>query len=756
MRTTDRIGFKLVIKEPNAEERTVIVCPRYDGLKMNWKRESNRVYHTLDFDGNIEFWGVDFETMKNCPLRTVFELVVFVKGRGEVGRCEFRKTDCEWNIDDERCTLDISANNIYKKLADGKDNEYNVVKLGLVKKEMNLYVYPQNQVYFANDDVITLIGHTGNPAQPDVARTLTEKILGRMLFNDISRHYGVVRHEQSGEVYTFDVNINTDCTEEINIGRNVFYGCLLGERQENDSTYRLYYGRISMNSNSYVGFVWTVNGLASLSESCGFVQYAGTNRYEYRLTSFGEYYFTSTCRIWVPYVRTVSPLPNAIYNESELIHPNDITEGINNNYKTIIYNGITVPYALSHISLSTRTSDHDKGYGQIANTQLYYDTPDDDQHWVPVRKDSWMAGVSMWVGDLYVTQNIKSGYSDFKNIKDFYNFGDVIKAVVKQIDPAIKFENDTDHSAFLFGNINPVSSQPQNTLYVSQKSNILKLDYDYPAWLAPITWGKIENLLKNAFGCYWDLVERNGETHLRIEHFTFYERGGSYSDINRGTLDLTVLRDTANRQPAAGKTNKWKWDTSGAGLYSSANRYEFGWMDTQSEIFDGAPIEVPEEHRLFTGEKKEERKIEWFSSDIDFLTSVPSECSSDGFAIVMEDLTQTGAVITENVHYAGQNYELSLEYLQPKYLIQGIYAAKVKIGGKEYSNVVVAKMRTDEVSFQLPAEQWETNPVTHETHDTWVSPTELLKTDAGTGIIDSLTYNMHNGVWTATVRYNNE
>ena len=135
MRTTDRIGFKLIIKEPDTAERTIVVCPRYDGLKMKWQRESGKVYHTLDFEGNLEFWGVDFVTLLNCPLRTVFELVVFLKGRGEVGRSEFRKTDCEWNLNDGWCKVDISTYDKYSKINDHKDDEYNLVKLGISKKE---------------------------------------------------------------------------------------------------------------------------------------------------------------------------------------------------------------------------------------------------------------------------------------------------------------------------------------------------------------------------------------------------------------------------------------------------------------------------------------------------------------------------------------------------------------------------------------------------------------------------------------------
>ena len=240
----------------------------------------------------------------------------------------------------------------------------------------------------------------------------------------------------------------------------------------------------------------------------------------------------------------------------------------------------------------------------------------------------------------------------------------------------------------------------------------------------------------------------NGVTHLRIEHQFFYDNGLTYNPQgNQGsTIDLLHGRfDISNRQPQAFHTNQWKWDVDGNGLYSTACRYEYGWMDTQSAIFDGETIEVPEEYRLFTDDKTEERKVDWFSSDVDFLTSVQVECSSDGFVVVMEDYTNPGWIVTGHTNYSGQNYQLSFEYLQPLYLTYGIYAEKVKIGddGTAYDTGGHARMRTPEISFNL---------LDGET----VEPSNVLITEVGGGTIDTLTYDMSSGEWTATLRYENE
>jgi hypothetical protein len=299
----------------------------------------------------------------------------------------------------------------------------------------------------------------------------------------------------------------------------------------------------------------------------------------------------------------------------------------------------------------------------------------------------------------------------------------------------------------LFNTINPLNGLQQGQLYISQKSNILNLGYDYPAWLAPIKWSQIETLLREAFDCYWSLYKRNGQMHLRIEHRQWYENGGTYtqSGVQVASIDLTSTFRNGTPCTFGDKTRHWEFDTDGSGTVSTASRHEYGWMDTQSEIFDGQPITVPEAYRLFTDEKVEQHKVDWFSSDIDFLTSVQAECSSDGFALVMENPNQANWIITGSPEYGGQNYQLSFDHLQDKYLLKGIYAEKVKIGENDTltdtgSN---ARMRTSEVQMRVP-------------DGMAVEPSDTIKTAVGIGVIDTLEYDLHSQLYTVKLRYENE
>ena len=736
MRTTDRIGFKLIIKEPDTAERTIVVCPRYDGLKMKWQRESGKVYHTLDFEGNLEFWGVDFVTLLNCPLRTVFELVVFLKGRGEVGRSEFRKTDCEWNLNDGWCKVDISTYDKYSKINDHKDDEYNLVKLGISKKGIGLYVFPQNQVYFQDDRIITLYGY-GEPSISQASAITshdTTDLYNRGFGNGV---FGVaLKRNNTTEVFT---SVTNESLMTINITHGgTVYHCILLGTTNNYSAYFAYYTQanvkfyviiISYLTGSTIHFVPAVGGIYDNL---------------YSAVRFNVNGWDFTCRIWATYFG-MAAFPEI--NGWHAIYEGDITSNFNKNLKS--RTPMSIDYVTSHVRISTVTSETATEYGMVPETGRYYDKPDNTEHWQPVRQDSWFGGISIWVGNLYVSYSDYNAYKGSANVDDFYLFTDAVRAVIKKIDPSIEFEENDSH--FLFDNPNPLpsSAKPQGPLYISQKSNVLNLGYDYPAWQAPVKWSQIETFLKNALGCYWDLYEdSNGVTHLRIEHQFFYDNGGTYNPQGNqsATIDLLHNRfDVATRQPQAFHTNRWKWDVDGNGLYSSACRYEYGWMDTQSAIFDGDTVEVPEEYRLFTDDKTEERKVDWFSSDIDFLTAVQAECSSDGFVVVMESYTNPGWIVSGHENYSGQNYQLSFEYLQPLYLVYGIYAEKVQIGdgNTAYDTGSHARMRTSEVSFNLLEGEW-------------AEPSDVLITEAGEGVIDTLTYDMSSEKWTATVRYNNE
>ena len=772
MRTTDKLGFKLIIREPNVDERTVVVCPRYDGLKIKWSRPSGKMYFQKELSGNIKFWGVDFETVQACALRTKFTLVVYDRRKGEIARCDFLKTDCKWDINHATCEVDVSSWNPYKKIEASKDNEYNLVRLGINKKTMNFFVYPQNQIYVLNDNKLAMFGISGNGILHDVGQITHMYSLNEMGF--LPDPIGIVSRSPSYFSKIRPVVLLTDFTlapaYEADYGGAAFFSNSdTWDATGQESNYFVYMKKLYKNgiysSSHYLEF-WYYEDAAHSSQALstryfrltlvdgGGIQFMTENIISfselslttsitfYRYTSLGRLDYTvgipSTTRFCIPVLRLLT----AQTLDGRTLTSEDIAASFNNNLKSYATNTSMVSNMV--VKVSNVTSEEDKGYGPVENTDLYYDTPDNLQHWTPIYKDAWFGGYSFWLGENNVSDNYKERYQYNATVSDFYLLGNAIKAVLHEIDPDLHFEPDTTHSQFLFSTTNPVGGAQQGALYISQKSNVLNLGYDYPAWQAPVTWGKIETLLNNAFNCYWEIYEENGERHLRIEHRTFFENGGTYDGSSTaGLIDLRTIYRTANRTPFSDKTNRWEWDKDGGSTSSCANRYEYGWMDTQSAIFDGETIEVPEDYQLFEDERVEERKVDWFSSDIDFLTSVQAECSSDGFVIVMESLSNAGWIITGNPNYSGQNYELSFEYMQPLYLLSGMYSPMLKIGDSEQPNTFTSRLRKAEVTFSLPDE-------------TNVKAGDLIWTEVGKGLAETLELDLSSDHFTATVRYENE
>lgn len=734
MITTDKLNFRLVIEEPDTTARTVIVCPRYENLKIKWSKPQGKMYYAEELSGNVKFWGVDFVLVRDCALRTKFTLIVYSEAT-EVGRCYFRKTDCDWDINHGVCDVTVDTYDEYDKIEANKDNEYNLVDLNIEKNRLYFYQYPVRQVYAADSSDIYLFAHQEPYNAQVTAVEDAEQLSQSMHFGNYARLAIRLTSDTHGSFMGMTYATRTIITPGVRWTFNISMQGINGYSEQTIA--------LSYNGTRLTGTLTIAGTTYSMTSVGGDFD---TIRREATLAfTVGQNIYRFDSRITAVFSRLAVPVVVAGYELVEGdVYKGQMVSGLGLT-QTDVYSN------LPNIAISSNVSSTDTGYGKVEGTNYYYDKPDTTNEWWPLYKDSWADGLSLWVGTNWVTVLALRQYRKNVYISDFYTLGDAIKAVLNKIDSSIVFEADADHSQFLFGSSNPISGESQGTLHISQKSNILNLGYDYPAWQAPITWARIETLLNNAFNCYWDLyTDSNGDKNLRIEHYAFYANGGTYQPGVINTFNLNSKYNTANRMPYAFNTNRWQWD-----LDTQADRYEYGWMDTQSALFDGNAITIPEAYKLFTEDKSEERKVDWFSSDVDFLVSVPSECSSDGFVLVMEDYTNSPDedgkrwVLIDNSNansiygYYLTNYQLALKYLQPRFCIQGMYSPKVLIGDDEVDNEMVARMRTAEVQFRIP--KGET-----------MIPHMSITTEAGVGMIETLEWDLASDGWTATIRYENE
>lgn len=735
------------------------VNPQYNSLNIKHVKHDDEMYYTSSFDSKLTFVETDFELIYNCDIRTKFELTLIDNsGVFSLKRMTFMRTDCEIDINHETIVVTPILFDKYKKLNEKKDDEYSVVDMGLDKYAVKFRIHPLREYYILGDSNICVFSDSLLPAYTSIKNMpLRWQDMTNVNPVDISdnKDFGFKNMYVCGGVgtgvlsgiwanwdnvfHTVGLNHSMFMTREYLPGAFNTLDYFISLRWMQTTPIEPIYWFIDLfninDSNTPVSSVQLDEDTDTLIGTRHTVTFSG--------------YGTFTFQIFHVFSRIVTAVQDLVESDTvkaislEDIYPLQYKNALRENeyFGKADENGT---YNLFFCKFSTRISDTDKGYGQIQegnNAGKYYDTPDDEGIWQPAYKESWFQGASIW---FYMRQlYLGTEYYKINDLPDSYKLGDVIKGMLAKIDSSIIFEPDTEHSLFLFSQINPVTQLPQNQKYITQKSNFLKYEYDYAAWKAPLKWSQLDELLKNAFNCYTELFYKDSDNswHLRIEHVSYFLKGHTYdsSGFTQNALDLNNLYDGFNRKKLSFKTNRWKYDTS-----SQASRYEFGWMDTQSDAFDGSPLVVAEEYKLYEDEHKVDCKVSWFSSDIDFMQMAIEECSNDGFVIL--SVLQNGYVEFQRVNstrYA-QNFSLAFDYLVPAFHIYNKYAAIVFYEGtnEQYAVSIRKKMRiANDIMFKVPA-NYE------------LQPTQHIITEVGIGEIEELTVDMTDNSCITTLRYN--
>lgn len=756
MRTRNRYKFTLTAVLLDEVLFSQQVHPQISDLNMKYTKEANQVYYVPSFESALTFVETEFDLIVSQDIRAKFSLsMVDTYHIFSTKQMSFMRTDCEIDVNHKLVTVTPKLFNPYKKLIDKRDEEYSVVDMGLEKHDTYFRIHPLREYYLWQDSNICVFNDSLQPAYSaiknmpvrwqdmtnvNITGDNANKDLG---FKNAYACGGIGTGTLAGRWSCLDNTFHTN--QDINHQLFICRGYTPTAAFPDDYFISLQWTQTSPLEEIY----WYLNLHASDGTILRSVQlYGGINsviglRQTVTFTGYGTFTFQAF-HVFSRMVTAISDL-----SEGDNVKAIDYAEDIyplrykfalrENQYFGSIYN----TYNFFFCKFSTRISDTDKGFGQIqegADAGKYYDKPADDGFWQPVYKESWFQGVSVW----FYMRGLALDNDYYKTVKlpDSYKLGDVIKGMLGKINSSIVFETDEYHSQFLFSQINPVTGITQNQKFVTQKSNYLNYEYDYPAWKAPLKWSQLEELLAHAFNCYPELFydDTDNAWHLRIEHISYYMNGHTYNNDggNNAVVDLVQARDGFNRESLSFRTNRWKYDTE-----SQADRYEFGWMDTQSNAFEGFPLIVTDEYSLYEDTKKEDCKVSWFSADIDFMQMVVEECSNDGFVIL--SCTNNGVVEfnrSSGLRYA-QNYSLSFDYLIPTFHIYNKYAEIMQNEetGETYEIVGRKKMRiAEDIQFKAP-------------ENIEIQPSNLVKTEAGFAEIDTITIDMTDNSCTATLRY---
>lgn len=608
----------------NSDDK-IEITPHYKELSKKYTKESGQEFFRESLDGKINLFGQDYELINNSNLEDQLIFIVNKYNRTsgkwvEYYKGEFNKTDCKLDYDKKKCELKTTAIDDYNEVMNKYENTYDLIKLAPAITHINLHKRSLMQVYVRGANSISNF-FGGIYWEDDVNEAIDDH-------NTLINKYYFSYITSGNEFYVSGSKISG--INGVYAGTDGYWSCWNGytayadnieEITIGDNVIRAFTLKIKRNSDNTVLYQST--------------QIQMTNRKEYDISITNTTTLTNpndksdTCTIDTVFVYDIFQRllcdvdtvedSEGIKNTYDLPLDDFVTD--NRNYKKCIGLRGGLFFCTSRaVNEPTRYGLND--YGQYFTNQFISSTSGLGRP-LPISRNSW-ANASLW----YVYEDFTYEFFEERlrkqyTLKDSYSIAAVIKALLNKIDPTLKHEATAEYSRFLYDTTVPLGGMARFYVFITQKTNILKGDYDQPAQKAEISFEDLMKMLRDCFRCYWYIEDGK----FKIEHISFFMNGGSYSSNANIQLDFTKLTDQFNKKPSAYFQSEIEYDKTDLN-----QRYEFGWMDDVTDLFGGVTIDVKSNY--IQKDKNEEINISQFSSDIDYMLFNPSNFSEDGFALL--------------------------------------------------------------------------------------------------------------------------
>lgn len=711
--------YKFYISKNNGDK--VEVRPHYKELNKKYAKESGQEFFRISLDGKINLFGSDYEIISQSSIEDQLIFIVdkynnTSKKWVEYYRGEFSKTDCKFDHDKKKCELKTTAVDGYTEVMNKYENTYDLIKLAPEISKINLHKRSLMQVYISGANSISNF-FGGIYWEDDVNEAIDDHdtLVNKYYFSYI---------KAGNEFYVRGAGISD--VNGVYAGTNGYWSCWNGYTcyMGTDTPMTKAYIYIKRNSDGAVLYQSVKQWMFTNAGNC----YIGRENIEMVNVSNPSDKFTIESpflyhiyRRLLCDVDTISD-SEGVKNTYNLPSDDFVTD--NRNYKKCI--GLTG--GLFFCTSRTVTEPTKYGlndYGEYFTNEFIPASAGIGRP-LPISKNSW-ANASLWyVYDSYYEyfeERLRKQYT----LKDSYSIGAAIKAILKKIDPNITHEPTPEYSQFLYGSSNPLGME-RFYVYITQKTNILKGDYDRPAQKAEASLEELMKMLRDCFRCYWYIEDNK----FKIEHIYFFMNGGGYSGKSNYQLDFTKLTDQFNKKLSSYFQSEIEYDKSDLN-----QRYEFAWMDDVTDLFGGNIIDVKSNY--IQKDKTEEINIGQFSSDVDYMLFNPSNFSEDGFALLcpvkngstleLPIITVNGLVDENKDIYTAvaQNWYASWIYLQNFYLWDmPAYSIESNVLNYLYARDVKKCMKH---TIEFPTEED-------------LDELELIKTAFGNGKIDEISISL--------------
>ena len=592
------------------------VEPHYKDLNKKYAKESGQEFFRISLDGKINLFGDAYEIVKQSSLENqlIFIIEKYNRKSGkylEYYKGEFNKTDCKFDYDKKKCELKTTAIDEYNEVMNKYDNTYDLIKLAPEITRIDLHKRSLMQVYVRGANSITNF-FGGTYWEDDVNSAIDSH-------DDLINKYYFAYIKAGNEFYVKHAGI--EAVNGVYAGTNGYwsqwngYTCYMGTEVPMTYAY-IYIKRNSDNTILYQSekqYIFTEEGNCYIGREDIVMVNVNNSSDKFTIESPFVYH------IYRRLLCDVDTVEDSEGVKSTYNLPSDDFVTDNRNYKKCIGLRGGMFFCTSRaVDEPTKYGLND--YGQYF-TNSFIPSSAGIGRALPISKNSW-ANASLWyVYDSfyeYFEERLRKQYT----LKDSYSIGAAIKAILKKIDPAISHETTAEYSQFLYGETNPLGLA-KFYVYITQKTNILKGNYDQPAQKAETSLEELMKMLRDCFRCYWYIEDNK----FKIEHIHFFMNGGSYSGQSSYQLDFTKLTDQFNKKLSSYFQSEVEFEKS-----DLSQRYEFAWMDDVTDLFGGVTMDIKSNY-IQKG-KTEEINIAQFSSDVDFMLFNPSNFSDDGFALL--------------------------------------------------------------------------------------------------------------------------
>lgn len=626
------------------------IVPHYKSISKKYTKENNQQFFRETLEGKINLYGDDYDFIKSADIESKFTFTIEkINNNTNIKYFEgtFAKSDCKFDTYKKECNIKISAIDSYTNILNNYENTYDLIKLAPAKTSIDIEKRPLIQVYISGGNTASHFAG-GTYWESDVIDSVNDH---NQLVNTF--HFTLVHNYNEMQMSPNSVEVPSQYTGSngVYVGNNgkrilkvvkvaSAYDKYVGKYAK-DIAYDLETGAQIRNHHDNFGgsqvFIQDIYVLRlfednrQIAESDPiFLVHDVSKAYIKGFTRIpmtrslyeGDIYHFTIENIFLQgvYSRLLCDVNTVEGLNTYDLPANDFIQD-NSNYKRCI----GLKSGLGNVYMSSATTDVPTKYGKNDSGKYFTDNIGGiHEKLYPICRSSWV-NTSIWFEYSIAYFAAESKYRKKYTMKDGIFIADAIKALLKQIDPNISHEATAEYSQFLYDTTkSPIGLQRFYT-FITQKTNILKGEYDQAAQKAEISFKELMDMLRDCFRCYWFIDDGK----LKIEHIQYFKFGMAYPPSKVSSqLDLNGEEfDAFNGIKAEYFQGELEYDKS-----ELSSRYEFNWMDDCTDLFSGITIDVTSNY--IQQDKTEEINISKFTSDIDYMLFSPSSFSDDGFALM--------------------------------------------------------------------------------------------------------------------------